>query len=152
LAGDAVRAMYGMPDGSTAYFASNRNASGRPSRYGLQIFGSAGVIEILEGTLPSVKFLADPSWSPGRSGAKWQDVSSAGIGVAEPLRGDKYKARHTLGILDLLDAIQNNRQPQGGVYEARSVVEFIAAVFESQRVGAAVTMPLKTRKNPLTLL
>jgi hypothetical protein len=27
----------------------------------------------------------------------------------------------------------------------------IAAVFESHRVGGPVTMPLKTRKNPLTL-
>ncbi len=40
LAGDAVHAMYGMPGGAIAYFASVKNAGGSPSRYGLQIYGS----------------------------------------------------------------------------------------------------------------
>lgn len=152
LAGDAVYAMYRMPDGSTAYFNSERNVGGRPWRYGLQVFGSAGVIEILEDAMPSVKYLGDPSWSPGRSGSKWQDVSSAGIGEPEPLQGDKYSARHTMAILDLLDAIENDRQPQCGVYEARGGTEMIAAVFESQRLGGPVSFPLKNRQNPLTMV
>src|SRR5262249_48143744 len=85
LAGDAVAGVYGMADGSTASFQSVRGMAGKPSRYGLQIYGSAGIVEILTGHLGSVKFLGDPSWSPGRSGAAWQDVSSAGIGVMEPI-------------------------------------------------------------------
>lgn len=152
LAGDAVHAMYGLPNGATAYFASVRNMQGRPSRYGLQIFGSRGVIELLEGVLPSVKFLGDPSWSPGRSRATWQDVSSAGIGKAEPLQDKKYQARHTLAIEDLLQAIQEDRQPIDSVYEARAVTEMILAVFESQRLGGPVALPLKNRRHPLTLL
>ena len=60
LAGDAVQAMYGMPDGSTAYFGSHRNMAGKRRRFGLQIFGRAGVIEILTGYLPSVQYLDDP--------------------------------------------------------------------------------------------
>lgn len=152
LAGDAVVATYGMPSGANAYFQSVRGAAGKPSRYGLQIFGTAGVIELLEGIITSVKYLPDPSWSPGRSGAKWQDVSSAGIGKPEPLQSAQYQARHTLAIEDLLDSIEQDRQPKCSVYEARGAVEMIAAVFESQRVGTPVTLPLKTRENPLTLL
>jgi hypothetical protein len=38
------------------------------------------------------------------------------------------------------------------MYEARMTVEMIAAVFESQRQGRPVPIPLKTRVNPLTLL
>lgn len=152
LAGDAVRAMYGMPDGSTASFYSYRNAAGNPSRYGLQIYGSAGIIELLEGTLPSVKYLGDPSWSPGRTGAEWQNVSSAGIGKPEPLDGPEFRARHTLAIRDLLAAIEEDRQPKGGVYEALGATEMIAAVFESQRLGHLVPLPLENRTNPLTML
>jgi len=152
LAGDAVRALYGMEDGSTYSFQSFRNAAGRPSRYGLQIYGSRGVLEILEATMPSVKYLEDPSWSPGRSGKSWQDVSSAGIGRPEPLEGAAYQARYVLGVRDLLAAIENNRQPLDNVYEARKGVEMIASVFESHRQGAPVKLPLATRKNPLTLL
>ncbi|MEO8494672.1 MAG: Gfo/Idh/MocA family oxidoreductase, partial [Planctomycetota bacterium] len=70
LAGDSLTAMYGMDNGVTAYFASTRNM-GIKSRFGLQIFGSEGIIEILTGYLPSVQYLPDPVWSPGQSGAQW---------------------------------------------------------------------------------
>ncbi len=152
LAGDAIAARYQMPDQSTAYFNSIRNMAGQPRRYGLMIYGSRGIIELVEGTLPSVKYLGDPSWSPGRSGAKWQDVSSAGIGKPEPLKGEKYQARHTLAILDFLDAIEKDRQPLCNMYEGRYIVEMIAAIFESHRLGTAVSMPLENRDNPLTML
>ena len=108
------------------------------------------VEELIEGTLPPVQFLGDPSWSPGRSGASWQHVSSAGIGKPETLKGPSYQARHTLGILDLLAAIEASREPKCGMYEGRGVVEMIAACFESHRVGGPVALPLKTRTNPLT--
>lgn len=152
LAGDSVAAMYGMSDGATAYFHSVRNAGARPSRYGLQILGSKGIIELIEGTLPSVKYLPAPSWSPGRSGTNWQNISSAGIDQPEPLAGPEYRARHTLAIRDFLEAIENDRQPQSSAYQARGATEMIAAVFESHRQGRPVPLPLDNRKNPLTML
>lgn len=152
LTGDEVQATYGMPDGTRAYFSSKRNRGTRPGRYGLQIHGSRGILELIEGTLPSVKFLPDPTWQPGRSGKSWLNVSSAGIDKPEPLSGPEYSARHTLAIRDFLDAIENNRQPVGSAEAGRDVTEMIAAVFESHRVGGPVELPLKTRENPLTLL
>ena len=152
LAGDAVRAMYAMPDGSTAYFQSHRNATGRESRYGLQVYGSRGIIEVIEGPMAPVKYLGDPSWSPGRSKAQWQDVSSAGIAKPEPLKGPKVRARHRLAVEDLLNAIEQERQPACGVYEARGATEMIVAIFESQRTGRPEPLPLKNRQNPLTML
>ena len=55
-------------------------------------------------------------------------------------------------VKDLLDAIENDRQPLGNIYEARGATEMIVATFESQRLGAAVKLPLENRKNPLTML
>lgn len=152
LAGDAVHATYGMSDGAMAYFNSVRRMAGTPSRYGLRILGSRGVLELLEGVMPSVKYLSDPSWSPGRSNATWQDVSSAGIGQPESLVGKEYTARHSLAIRDLLQAIEQDRQPLCSVYEARAATEMIVAAFESRRVGGAVSLPLENRANPLTML
>jgi len=57
-----------------------------------------------------------------------------------------------LAIEDLLDAIENNRQPLDGVEIARDVTEMILAVFESQRLGKPVPLPLEERRHPLTLL
>jgi predicted dehydrogenase len=152
LAGDAVRAMFGMPDGSTAYFASYRRMGGNPSRFGLQIYGSQGIVEILTGHLPSVKFLPDPGWSPGRSGKQWLDVSSGGVGVSEPMKDGGLNAGNVLAVKDLLSAIEDDRQPESSVYEARGATEMIVSIFESHRVGGPVTLPLKNRQNPLTML
>ncbi len=151
LAGDAVRAMYGMPKGATAFFASQRMASGTRPRFGLQIFGTQGVLEITTGYLPAVKILDDPSWSPGQSGSKWQNVSSAGIGKPEPLENDK-EAGNRLAVAELLAAIRENRQPNGNIYDARAAIEMIVAVFDSHRTGGPVSFPLKNRQNPLTML
>jgi predicted dehydrogenase len=151
LAGDGVVAMYGMPRAATAYFATQRGTSGKRPRFALQIFGSDGILEITTGYLPSVKYLADPSWSPGQSGAKWEGVSSAGLGKKEPLTDDKA-AGHRQAVLELIRAIRENRQPQGSIYDGRAAMEMIVAVFESQRLGKPVELPLKNRQNPLAML
>ncbi len=152
LAGDAVHAMYGMPDGSTAYFSSLKDIGKASARYALQIYGSEGILEIKEGTMPPVKYLGDRTWSPGRSGAHWQDVSSAGIDQPEPLAGRRYEARYLMAIEDLLAAIEQDHQPLCSVYEGRGGAEMIVAVFESHRVGGPVRLPLENRQNPLTML
>jgi hypothetical protein len=125
---------------------------GNPGRFGLTIFGSRGVIELLTGYLPSAKLLADPSWSPGRSGAKWQNVSSAGLDAPEPLKDGGLDAGNLAAVKDLIDAIETNRRPGCSLYEARAAIEMIVAVFESHRAGGLVELPLKNRQNPLTML
>lgn len=149
LAGEQVSAVYGLDGGATAYFGSKRGAAG--NRFGVQIFGSKGVVEVLTGHLPSVQFLPDPAWSPGRTGKAWIPVSSAGPGKPEPLKDGGLLAGNVLACRDLLAAIENDRQPECSMYEGRTTIEMIAAVFESQRVGQRVDMPLKTRVNPLSL-
>lgn len=150
LAGDTINAMYGMPGGVTAYFGSRRNAAG--GRFGLQIFGSRGVIEILTGHLPGVYILQDPNWSPARSGKNWQPVSTAGIGQPEPLSDGGLHGGNILACRDLIAAIEQDRYPECNVFEARMTVEMIAAVFDSHRQGGPVNLPLKNRENPLSLL
>lgn len=150
LAGDTVSAMYGLDDNATAYFGSRRGAAG--GRFGLQIYGSKGVIEILTGYLPRAYFLPDPGWSPGRSGAKWIPISSAGVGKPEPIDDADRHGGNIAACSDLINAIRDDRQPECSVYEARTTVEMIAAVFESHRLGGPVSLPLKNRKNPLSML
>lgn len=147
LAGDTVNAMYGLDEGVTAYFGSRRNAAG--GRFGLQIFGSQGILEILTGYLPPVHILQDPDWSPGRSRKNWLPVSSEGIGKEELLRDGGLHAGNVAACRDLLDAIREDRYPECNVYEARTTVAMIAAVFESHRLKRPVSFPLENRNNPL---
>jgi len=152
LAGDELHAMYGMDDGVTAYFSSRRRQGGSPTRFGLQIFGSKGILEIFTGYLPHVNFLPDPSWSPGRTGSKWVPVSSAGVGQPEPLKDTGLHGGNVAAVKDLIAAIEEDRHPECNVFEARTTVEMIASVFESHRQNKPVNFPLETRKNPLSLL
>ena len=81
----------------------------------MQIFGSEGILHVEPGYLPSVKFLADPSWSLGRTKKQWQDVSSAGIDVPEPLVDGGLLAGNVLAARDLIASVEHQREPQMSV-------------------------------------
>ena len=155
LAGDGIEATFKMENGCAAFFSSHRNMAARPSRFGLTLFGSKGVIKIHTGYLPDVHILEDPSWEPGRTGSRWKPVSSAGIDKPEPLKNTDHPARgngNVAIVTDLIEAIEQDRQPLGSIYQARGATEMIAAVFESHRLRAPVTLPLENRDNPLRSL
>jgi predicted dehydrogenase len=151
LAGDHVQARYSFPNEVTGFFASKRNMAGNPSRFGLQIYGSKGAIEVLTGYPGSVHILRDPSWSPGRSNAKWLPVTSSGIDKPETVSGGLHGG-NIAAVKDLLRAIDDQRQPLCGPAEGRWTVEMICGVFESHRVGGTVPFPLTQRENALGLL
>jgi len=153
LAGDEVHAMYRLSDGLTGYFDSVRNTGGRPTRFGLSIYGSEGIVEMHNtGHIPTTHYLADSSWSPGRTGKRWVEITSAGVGQPEPLENRGLHGGNVLAVKDLIAAVEEDRQPVSNIYEARTATEMIVAVFESHRTGGPAEFPLATRANPLTLL
>ncbi|APZ90462.1 Gfo/Idh/MocA family protein [Fuerstiella marisgermanici] len=152
LAGDHLRAQYSFPNGVSGYFASKRGAGGSPTRFGLQVMGSRGIIELQSGYLKPAFILQDSSWSPGRTGKTWKTITSAGIDKAEPRTDGTYEGGHIAAIRDLTDSVEGQRDTRCSAEDSRAIVEMIAAVFESHRIGAEVELPLKTRGNPLSLL
>ena len=152
LAGDEVHATYRLSGGAVAHFDSVRNTGGSPTRFGLRILGSKGVIDLYTGYLPEVSLLEDSSWSPGRTSKPWVPVTSAGVGKPEPLKDTGLHGGNVLAVRDLLAAIENGREPESSIQQARVATEMIVAVFDSQRLGRPVAWPLETRENPLTLL
>jgi predicted dehydrogenase len=149
LVGDRVDAMFLLEKGFPLHFSSRRGQAANPTRYGIQILGAKGVIEMSTGYLPEVKLLDDPSWSPGRTGSRWIDVSSRGPGEPEPLPDTGIPGGNIAIVKDLIAAIEEDREPRGGIQEARAATEMIAAVFASHRQGRPVSLPLEDRKNPL---
>ena len=96
--------------------------------------------------------MPDPSWFPGRSRVAWQAVTSAGLGKPETLKDASLHAGNVWAARDLIEAIERDRQPKGSVYDGRSALEMILAVYESHRLRGPVDLPLKNRRHPLTLL
>lgn len=152
LAGDNIQARFQFPGGVFGHFASRRGMASTPTRFAIQVFGSKGVIDMESGFLVPAHILRDGSWSPGRSGKSWEVVTSAGIGQAEPRSDGSYQGGHIAAIKDLIESIEQQRPTKCGAEDARAIIEMIVSVFESQRVGREVSLPLATRANPLTLL
>lgn len=152
LAGDEVHATWGLASGAIATFNSKANMGSNPTRFGIQIVGSKGIIEMLMGSLPDVKLLEDPTWSPGRSGKSWVNVTSEGVGDVEPIKDTSLHWGNVRAVKDLIAAVEGDRQPEASIYEGRTAVEMVASVFESHRTGATVMFPLKNRENPLGMM
>jgi len=152
LAGDAVRATFGLKQGITFSFTSYRHAAGRPSRFALRVYGSKGIIEIMENVMPEVWILQNSSWHTGRGQGDWKRISTAGIDQPEPLTDSKFRQRHHIPIVNLLMAIEKKQEPKCGMYEGRKIVEMITAVFESHVQNQPVNFPLANRENPLLRL
>ena len=150
LAGDEIHAMYRFSGTTMGYFSTQRVRHGASKRFGLQIFGTKGILTMTTGALPEIWFVEDPSWQPGRSKARWRHISSTGIDKPETLSDSKHRFGNRLVALDLIQAIEMNTQPKGSVYDGRAALEMILAVYESHRLNAPVGFPLKNRRHPLS--
>ena len=152
LAGDHVQASYTFANGVTGFFSSRRNQGGEPTRFGIQIYGSKGVAEILSGYPATCFLLRDRSWSPGRGQGKWLPVTSNGVDQPETIEVSGSEAGNIAAVKDLLRSIYDQRQPRCSMYDGRWTIEMICAVFESHRLDQPVRFPLTQRENPLTLI
>jgi predicted dehydrogenase len=151
-AGDNITAIFGFDKGVSGTFGTHKARHGAGQRFGLTVHGTRGVVQLTTGSLPAAYFLDDPSWFPGRSQAAWQEITSGGIGKPETLRDTGLHMGNILIARDLIAAIEEDRQPLGGMYDGRAALEMILAVYESHRLGRPVVLPLENRRHPLELL
>jgi len=150
LAGDEIHAMYRFDGMTTGYFSTTRARHGASARYGLQVYGSRGILTMTMGAVPEIWYVEDPSWQPGRSKAQWRRISSEGVDKPEPLSDPSHAYGNRLIALDLIRAIETDTQPKGNAYDGRAALEMILAIYESHRRGAPVPLPLENRRHPLS--
>jgi len=152
LAGDEIHAVYRFGEAKMGYFSTHRAGHGAAKRFGLQLFGTKGIVTMTTGALPEIWCVEDPSWQPGESKARWKRVTSTGIDKPETLSDRSHALGNRLIALDLIRAIETDTQPGGSMYDGRAALEMIMAVYESHRLGKPVGLPLKNREHPLSLL
>ncbi len=153
LAGDEVHARFEMANRMPLFFDSVKEAGSKTAGFGLQIIGTEGIIDFRIDKEPVAHLLAGSPFNPAKPEHIWVPITTAGVGKPEPIAklGEELSS-HVVAARDLLAAISDGREPLCGVQEARTTIEMISAIFESQRLnGQRVTLPLKTRVNPLSL-
>jgi predicted dehydrogenase len=150
ILGDQIHATYGFDRGVVGTFGTRRARDGAGARFGLTVHGTKGIVQLTTGSLPAAYFLDDPSWFPGRSSKPWQPITSAGLGQPETLPDGGLGQGNVWIARDLMEAIEQDRQPLGSAYDGRAALEMILAVYESHRTGGPAELPLKDRRHPLT--
>ncbi len=145
ILGNRLNAMFGFRKGVAGHFSSMVSRDGNGGRWGLDIYGTKGIITVRMDVVPQVFLLRDPSWAPGGSGAKWEPLPGApAVTMAEPKNG-----RNAPIVDDLLAAITENREPEVSLQRGREAHQMVQAVFESHVRGGRVAMPLEHRAHPL---
>lgn len=154
LAGNEIHARFEMQSSVPAFFDSIQGAGAKSAGFGMQIIGNAGTIDFRIDEEPLAHYLEGSPFRPATKPRAWVPISSAGVGKPEPIANLKELCGgHILAAQDLMAAIKEDREPLCSASEGRVIVEAISAVFESHRQGGRrITLPLKSRENPLTLL
>lgn len=154
IAGNEVHARFEMERGYPLFFDSVAKAGVSATGFGLQIIGTKGVLDLRADKEPLVHLLAGSPFLPVPEPRAWLPVTVAGIGHPEPIADlGKQITDHLIPGRDLLAAIREDREPLCNAREGARTVEMISAIFESHRLqGQRVTLPLKTRQNPFSLL
>ena len=145
IVGDALQAVWGFNNDVTAHFASVKNSDGNKDRWGMEIYGTRGVVSIRMSEIPRVHYLPDPSWAPGNTEAVWQPIP----GAPEPQRVDSTVWHYKPIVDDLIRAIEEDRSPKVSIEDGRAATEMIQSVWESHVQGRPVQFPLERREHPL---
>jgi hypothetical protein len=125
-----------------------KNPDGNGGRFGIDIYGSRGVVSIR--VLPddlavSVNWFDGSLWAPGRRSAGWKPLPDAPVVEVK----DKHRERNKIITDDLIAAIEEDRRPVISVQDGLASWEMTQAVFESCVQGGRVAIPLVDRSHPL---
>lgn len=146
VAGNQISAMFAFGNGLHAFFASHANEGPGVVRYGVTFYGSKGAIAFPMDCYPGGNpfILRSASWLPERPGAGWQKID-----VLPEERVDTREKANAMMVSDLLEAIEQGREPSCGARDGRWTVEMVEGIYHSQRTGARQEFPLKERRHPL---
>ena len=147
VGGNEIAAMFAFDNGVHAYFGSKASDQKGSSRWGTRIYGSRGIIDLPNQTYPKgqPRILRTHRWIPSKKRA-WEPIEGA---PHADLPAEDRMLSNALMVQDLFDAVKADRKPAAGAHDARWAIEMILGIYESQKTGGRVELPLKNRTHPL---
>ena len=154
IAGNQVSAMFAYPAGVHAFFASRASDQTDPLRFGTWLYGSKGVVFLPNGIYPGggLFVLRSPAWLP-EAKRQWQpieakpDLASQGIDVHA-----EHEIANALMVADLVRAIERDGKPCCNEEDGRWTIEMVHGIYQAQKAGDRVKLPLLDRTHPLEKL
>jgi len=141
VAGDQVTAIFAFDRGINATFTSDARLREMTGHWGLEFRGTKGVAKLNCDLSPTVFLRTTTPWSAEGRREEWTPLDPALV---------KNVPVHTTGpVTDWLEAIAQDREPEGSGRDGAWAVEMVSAVYQSALRGGRVTFPLQQRQHPL---
>ncbi len=139
--GTGVAADFLFNSGVHCYWASRASDVTDGERFGITFFGSKGAIYMPLNKVPNYELFVTRStaWT-----GEWKKV--------EPPPAERTLSRayfNSVMAKDLMDAVEQHRQPLCSARDGQITMEMIAAIYQSANTGAAVKFPLANRSMPV---
>ncbi len=142
VAGDCVNSYFCFESGVSGFFDSRKDQAGAGKRFGMEVVGSEGVISIRGGAGDDLMLYPHPAFLPSDENQGWERI--------EGVSGVSLHTGNHLAIVDLIEAIESDREPVSSAAAAVAALEMILGAYESQITGSRVAMPMANREHPLT--
>ena len=114
--------------------------------FGVELIGTNGRIILKEGYRPNSQPCTFGIWTHDNPPGEWQPIATERDELITPAH---LKPAYAQMVQEMVDCIEEGREHYSSGREARAALELIMAVYESQRTGARVKLPLEFRENPL---
>ena len=107
----------------------------------MEAIGGEGIISFRGGSPGQLVIYPYPCWLSADASQKWE-----ALGVEEA----SLRVGNQLAIIDLINAIENDRKPLSSAEDAVAALEMIVGAYESQLTRKRVNFPMENRAHPLT--
>jgi predicted dehydrogenase len=152
VAGDGVVAYYAFRSGVAGELESLVAEDGGGSAYSLMLHGTAGTLGIRSHPDRQLFRCHRAVLGPG-SETRWEPLALPGHTPEGPEdAGERYLWAHRRLIRDLLEAVEEDREPLASGAGAAAALEMIMAAYAAHFSGRRVHFPLTCREHPLQAL
>ena len=139
VAGDCVNSYFAFKNGISGFFQSRKDQAGT-GRYGMEIVGSEGIFSLRGDVANRLMVYPYPVLLPSKPEQEWDAID---------LDDTPFFKGNELAILDLIDAMENDRKPISAAEDAVAALEMILGAYESQLSGQRIPFPIANREHPL---
>ena len=140
VAGDCVNSYFAFKNGVSGFFDSRKDQLDARGGYGMQIVGSEGMLSFTATGDNDLAIYPYPCWVPTDTSRTWEVV---------PISNPPSTTTNQLVVMDLIDAIENDRKPLCSGEDAIATLEMILGAYESQLTEKRVYFPMEHREHPL---
>ena len=140
VAGDDVASMFSFATGAHGYLASKASDVQTGKRFGFTLYGSKAVVHLPSSGTP--RLLRSAAWIGDENPSAWETIDSGES-------ADTHEQTSSRMAADLLDAIEQKREPICSARDGRWTIEMITGIYQSSLSGKQVSFPLVDRRSPL---